>query len=433
MIPGRPRPRVKPLRLVHAEASRECGESELRTLNEALSLAARGHDTEIWAPAGSGIAAEAERRGLRLRALPLDKTGLAGVLAVRRALRETQPDVVSTHRAADAWLVTLARLGLRAAPPVVHTLHAEAAASLDWPARWLLRHAMRHVITTDEALRERLLAREGFRASRVSSIPDTADGSRMEHVFVDVLEGHANRRRGVKARWDRLKHSLERRWREFRLPGGYVRLGSRYGGWWLDRGIVGADPLMVDCGLGQDISFDAAFLSRFAGAVFGIDPNPQSLAWCRTHCPPGMHLLERAFWTSAGRTLTFHLPREIVELPRGADGISGSLIGSHEYVSGGASRSVTTTDLAELLAQARRAECDVLKLDIEGAEYEVLADLAARGLLAKCRQVLVEFHHRVTHHTQQETDRVVAAVLAAGFRLVHVEGRNYSFRRSDLA
>ena len=72
MIPGRPRPRVKPLRLVHAEASRAFGERELRTLNEALGLAARGHDTEIWAPAGSGVAAEAERRGLRLRALPLD-------------------------------------------------------------------------------------------------------------------------------------------------------------------------------------------------------------------------------------------------------------------------------------------------------------------------------------------------------------------------
>ena len=217
-----------------------------------------------------------------------------------------------------------------------------------------------------------------------------------------------------------------------RLPGGYVRLGSRYGGWWVDGGIIGADPLVLDCGLGQDISFDIAFLSRFAGAVFGIDPNPRSLAWCNQHCPPGMHLLDRALWTVPGGTLTFHLPRREEELPRGADGISGSLIGTHEYVSGGATRAVTTTDLAEMLAQARRAECDVLKLDIEGAEYEVLPDLAARGLLTRCRQVLVEFHHRVTHHTQEETDRVVAAVVAAGFGLVHVEGRNYSFRRSDL-
>jgi len=176
-----------------------------------------------------------------------------------------------------------------------------------------------------------------------------------------------------------------------------------------------------------------AFLSRFGGAVIGIDPNPQSLEWCRAHCPPGMKVLNRAFWTTAGQTLSFHLPRPPEELPGGADGVSGSLIDTHEYVAGGTSVAVNTTDFEEILAQARRAECDVLKLDIEGAEYEVLADLVARRLLSKSRQVLVEFHHRVTHHTPEETEQVVAAVVGAGFRLAHVEGRNYTFRRGDLA
>lgn len=230
----------------------------------------------------------------------------------------------------------------------------------------------------------------------------------------------------------RLERSLGRRWREWRLPAGYLRLGSKYGGWWLDRTLVRADPLLVDCGLGQDITFDAAFLSRFGGTVIGIDPNPESLAWCRAHCPPGMHLLERAFWTSPGRTLSFHLPRPREQLPSGADGVSGSLIRSHAYVEGGASRPVTTIDLAQVLADAGRRDCDILKLDIEGAEYEVLPDLAGRGMLARCRQLLVEFHHGVTEYKQAQTDSVVAVVRAAGFRLAHLEGRNHIFRRDDL-
>lgn len=241
------------------------------------------------------------------------------------------------------------------------------------------------------------------------------------------------RRHGLKLEWQRLKRSLGRRWRELRLPRGYVRLGTRYGGWWLDQTRIGARPFVVDCGLGRDISFAAEFLTRFGGEVLGIDPNPQSLAWCRAHLPPGMQLLDRAFWIAAGRTLDFHLPRAIEELPRGADGVSGSLHDSHEYVSGGDTRSVLTTDLAEVLATAGRTECDVLKLDIEGAEYEVLADLAARGLLGRCRQLLVEFHHRVTHHSPEDTARVVAAVERAGFRQMHVEGRNRVFLRADLA
>lgn len=233
--------------------------------------------------------------------------------------------------------------------------------------------------------------------------------------------------------WERLKRSLGRRWREWRLPAGYVRLGTRYGGWWLDRNLVRADPLLVDCGLGQDISFDASFVSRFGGTVIGIDPNPASLAWCRQHCPPGMQLRDRAFWTRAGATLEFHLPRPKEALPKGADGVSGSLLASHEYVAGGRSRQVTSTDLEEVLAGAGREDCDVLKLDIEGAEYAVLADLAERGLLGRCRQLLVEFHHGVTAHDLAQTERLVEAVRAAGFRLAHVEGRNYTFCRSDLA
>jgi FkbM family methyltransferase len=232
--------------------------------------------------------------------------------------------------------------------------------------------------------------------------------------------------------WQRLKRSAGRRWREWRLPRGYARLGTKYGGWWLDGTQVRADPLLVDCGLGQDISFDIAFLERFGGSVIGIDPNPASLEWCRERCPKGMQTQDRAFWTRAGAKLAFHLPRPQSELPKGADGVSGSLLESHAYVAGGASREVTTTSLEQVLADAGREDCDALKLDIEGAEYEVLNDLAARGLLGRVRQLMVEFHHGHTGYAMADTERTVQAVLGAGFQLVHVEGRNYSFRRGDL-
>ena len=254
-----------------------------------------------------------------------------------------------------------------------------------------------------------------------------------EEVAGESNERHGSRRRGWRLHWQRLQRSAGRRWREWRLPAGYIRLGTKYGGWWLDRKLVRADPFVVDCGLGQDISFDIAFLSRFGGTIVGIEANPESLAWCRARCPPGMHLVERAFWSAAGATMSFHLPRARQQLPRGADGVSGSLLESHEYVAGGSSRPVATIDLATVFADAGRTDCDVLKLDIEGAEYEVLPDLLRRGLLARCRQLLVEFHHGVTAHSEAHTEAVVAAVCAAGFQLAHQEGRNAIFRRNDLA
>lgn len=230
--------------------------------------------------------------------------------------------------------------------------------------------------------------------------------------------------------WNRLKRSLGRRWKEWRLPSGYERLGTRYGGWWIDTRLVGPQPLLIDCGLGEDISFPAAFLRRFPGArVIGLDPNPRSLAYCHAHCPLGMEVLPNAFWTSAGETVIFHLPRSQDLLPAGADGVSGSLDPSHEYVKDGERIETRTVDLDSLLELTGRNICDVLKLDIEGAEYSLLEALTANGRIRAARQLLVEFHHGVTQHGPNDTRRIVDGLADAGFRLVHTEGRNYIFRQ----
>ena len=231
--------------------------------------------------------------------------------------------------------------------------------------------------------------------------------------------------------WGRVKRSLGRRWREWCLPRGYLRLGTRYGGWWIDSAALGQTPLLVDCGLGEDISFPLAFVERFGGSVIGIEPNPRSLDYCRPRCPAGMEIVPQALWTKAGERLNFHLPRPQTQLPKGADGVSGSLVGSHEYVAGGEDLAVTTTTLAEILDAAGCEECDILKLDVEGAEYDVLAELCRTGEIRRTRQLLVEFHHGVTHHTAAETAATASALASAGFVLVHVESRNYTFRRHD--
>ena len=229
--------------------------------------------------------------------------------------------------------------------------------------------------------------------------------------------------------WWRLKRSVGRRWREWRLPQGFERLGTRYGGWWIYAPAVGGNPLLIDCGLGKDISFPAAFLARFGGRVVGVDPNPAALEYSRAHCPSGMEVRAAAFWADAGRELTFHLPRPLAELPEDADGVSGSLLSSHSYA-GKYTLAVQTTSLSELLEQAGRDECDVLKLDIEGAEYEVLDAQCANGEIRRARQVLVEFHHHCTDRTLEDTRGCIARLETSGFTLQYTEDRNCVFLRN---
>lgn len=228
--------------------------------------------------------------------------------------------------------------------------------------------------------------------------------------------------------WWRLKRSMGRRWREWRLPAGFERLGTKYGGWWIYAPAVGPNPLLIDCGLGMDISFPTAFLRRFGGRVVGVDPNPAALEYAGAHCPPGMEVRAAAFWSLPGRELTFHLPRALAELPKGADGVSGSLLPTHEYT-GNETLPVRTTSLAQILTETKRDDCDILKLDIEGAEYEVLEAYCAGGDIRRVRQLLVEFHHHTTDRTLEDTRQCIARVEASGFHLQYTEDRNCVFLR----
>jgi hypothetical protein len=66
-------------------------------------------------------------------------------------------------------------------------------------------------------------------------------------------------------------------------------------------------------------------------------------------------------------------------------------------------------------------------MDIEGAEYEVLKELTQHCNLKKVRQLLIEFHHHATHHTINDTEKSIALIKSCGYKLIHIEDRNYTF------
>jgi glycosyltransferase involved in cell wall biosynthesis len=163
---------------VHTEASVGWGGQEIRILEETQGMIARGHEVEIWAVAGSGILAEAERRAIPHRALSIGRKSLRGVLAMRRALTSVRPDVVNAHSSTDTWLVALALLTLGEAPPLVRTRHVSSPVPDNFPTRWLYQRATRHIVTTGERLRETLLRENRFREDRITSVPTGIDPSR---------------------------------------------------------------------------------------------------------------------------------------------------------------------------------------------------------------------------------------------------------------
>ena len=70
---------------------------------------------------------------------------------------------------------------------------------------------------------------------------------------------------------------------------------------------------------------------------------------------------------------------------------------------------------------------DILKMDIEGAEYDVIDDILSSNIAIK--QILVEFHHRFPNVGLKKTKETIKKLNNFGYRIFHISnnGEDYSF------
>jgi glycosyltransferase involved in cell wall biosynthesis len=171
---------MRPLSIVHTEASAGWGGQEIRILSEALGMLGRGHHVRLVTPPGTAIALAAARAGIPVTALPIQKKGMRDFWSLRRWLgaERTHVDIVNTHSSTDSWLTAIACATMRDAPPIVRTRHVSTEISEGAATHWLYADATAHIVTTGEALRQQLTTRLRIPDDRVTSVPTGIDLAR---------------------------------------------------------------------------------------------------------------------------------------------------------------------------------------------------------------------------------------------------------------
>lgn len=146
-------------------------------------------------------------------------------------------------------------------------------------------------------------------------------------------------------------------------------------------------PLIIDCGanIGMSVLY---FKRRWPGArILAIEANPRAFELLKRNVEQNglkdVECLNVAVADAEG-TLDFFVNHQ-----------AGTLLGSLREDRGGTERlQVAARRLSDLLA-ALPGEVAAVKIDIEGAEWQVLKDLQELGALARPRQYLIEYHHRI--------------------------------------
>ena len=182
-----------------------------------------------------------------------------------------------------------------------------------------------------------------------------------------------------------------------------------------------ASSFVVSGGAGYDISFELDLIAKYGCTVALLDPSPPGSKTVSEldEKPDALHFHPYGL---AAETGTHHL-----HAPAEKQDTASWVIGGGE---GGVPMEFLS--LRDVLAKEHRSVIDLLKIDIEGYEYEVLYSVLDQKL--PIRQICVEIHQgpRFLHRTQRDRWRLIFALRRAGYLLVHHAGRNHTFVRSAL-
>lgn len=194
------------------------------------------------------------------------------------------------------------------------------------------------------------------------------------------------------------------------------KFGSEYGGYWLDASMLKVDGVVYSLGIGEDISFDLSLIERFGVVVEAFDPTPKVKKWLATQLlPPQFHFHAAGIAGHDGEEAFYVPPRE--------DWVSHSVIPARQY--GRKSTRFPVMRLSTAMRRQGRSWIDVLKMDIEGAEYVVIEQIIREKILIK--QLLVEFHHRLSSVGTNKTKAAIAQLEKYGMKISYVCPRKEVF------
>ncbi len=204
--------------------------------------------------------------------------------------------------------------------------------------------------------------------------------------------------------------------------GNTVTKGNEGTDWTFIPGLLSPGDIVYSFGAGKDISFDRALVEELGLKVYLFDPTPESVDFIRILNLEENYIFEDTGLAGFDGKTRFYLPDE-------PGYVSATMQPKHEdqrYVE------VRVERLKTIMKRNGHKKIDLLKMDIEGAEYEVIDDILDSGIWIG--QWLIEFHHRFPMNGIAKTRRAVSRLRDAGYKLFNVSatGEELSFVNREL-
>lgn len=191
-------------------------------------------------------------------------------------------------------------------------------------------------------------------------------------------------------------------------------IGSTYGGYSVPKGLLDENSIVYSFGLGEDATFDIGLLEKYGCDIHIFDPTPRSKIFYESNLKnnPKLKYYEFGIWDK-DTEVKFYSPADRSHVSHSI----GNLQHTEQFFTGQVKRLKT---IMQLLGHTK---IGLLKLDVEGAEYEVIPDMAISMILPQI--ICLEFHNR---KDIVSPDGMVTILKYVGYDLVLQRDNAYTFK-----
>jgi len=196
-----------------------------------------------------------------------------------------------------------------------------------------------------------------------------------------------------------------------------VRLIGGEEGWTLCPEFVNEKSVVYSFGVGQNVDWDLAMIDEFGVTVHAFDPTSGSIQWVSEQCFPEKFVFHDCGISDFDGTLDFFPPKR----PGGhySQDVRKHTTPEHETVPGGVHR------LTSIMRENQHHRIDVLKLDVEGSEFEAIPDILQQNV--PIGQLLIEIHYHYPSRGFENGMKLIESIKRHGMRCFYVSARGYEF------
>lgn len=200
-----------------------------------------------------------------------------------------------------------------------------------------------------------------------------------------------------------------------------VWFGNKHAGFYVNTKGLNSKSIIYSFGVGEDISFDEKLIKEYNCTIYAFDPTPKTVNFILTKNAPPNFIFNQYGLNSHDGEIPFYLPINPNHVSCSTSKVLDHKNKKTEFVI------VNMKKFSTIVNELGHKKIEIVKLDIEGSEYEVLDDILNSKV--DINQILIEFHHRFSSISLNKTKEAIKKLNIKGYKIAAISDQyeEYTF------